>query len=307
MSNYHIPVMLDQAVEALQIQPEGVYVDMTFGGGSHTRKILSMNDSIKVYSFDQDDDAIANAEAVAEDFGDRFTFIKSNFKNLRTELSLNKVKRIDGILFDLGVSSYQIDTPEKGFSFQYNGKLDMRMDQSSGETAEEVVNSYKLDELVKIFREYGEEKESYKIAKAIVSERTINRITETDQLALIIDKAAKSKMKQKAKARIFQALRIHVNGELDVLKTALRDSVYIMNPKARIVVISYHSLEDRIVKQFFRHENKDCVCPSNFPECRCSKVSTLKIITNKPVLPDEEEISVNARARSAKMRVAEKI
>ncbi len=307
MSEYHIPVMLNEAVESMRIKSGGVYVDMTFGGGSHTRRILDSDDSIKVYSFDQDDDAIANAESVSRDYGDRFTFVKSNFSNLRTELSLHKVKRIDGILFDLGVSSYQIDTPEKGFSFQYNGKLDMRMDRSSGETAEDVVNSYKLDELVKIFREYGEEKEAYRIAKAIVNKRAESRITETDQLAFVIDEAVRSRMKQKAKARIFQALRIHVNGELDVLKTALRDSVYILNPEARIVVISYHSLEDRIVKKIFQHEKKDCVCPSSFPECRCSKEQTLKIITNKPVLPSEEEISVNARARSAKMRVAEKI
>ncbi len=307
MSEYHIPVMLHEAVDAMQIKSDGVYVDMTFGGGSHTRKMLESNESARVFSFDQDDAAIVNAEAVSRDFGDRFTFIKSNFSNLRTELSLLRVKRIDGILFDLGVSSYQIDTPEKGFSFQYNGRLDMRMDQSCGETAEEVVNSYKLDELVKIFREYGEEKEAYRIAKAIVNKRTDKPIADTDRLAMIIDEAVKSRMKQKAKARIFQALRIHVNGELDVLKTALRDSVYILNPEARIVVISYHSLEDRIVKKFFQHEKKDCLCPSTFPECRCSKEQTLKIITNKPLLPTEEEISVNARARSAKMRVAQKI
>ncbi|MCF7793762.1 MAG: 16S rRNA (cytosine(1402)-N(4))-methyltransferase RsmH [Candidatus Cloacimonetes bacterium] len=305
MSSYHVPVLLDEAIDALQIKPGGIYIDATLGGGGHTQKILQTNDQIHLFSFDQDEESLKQTKPLVQKYSN-LTIIKENFANLRTCLALERIKKIDGILFDLGVSSHQINAAERGFSFSLEGKLDMRMNAESDLTAFEIINKFEPKKLKNIFLEYGEEKEAFKIAREIAKAREIRQIETTLELAQIIDRATSSKKKIKAKARIFQALRIYINGEIEVLKTALSDAVKILNPGSRIVVISYHSLEDRIVKKFFQNEELDCVCPNGFLKCVCDKESTLKIITRKPLLPSEDEISRNPRARSAKMRIAER-
>jgi len=306
MTLYHKPVMLSEALEFLNIHPIGIYVDATLGGGGHTEAILKTCSKISLYSFDQDPEAIAFCQERFKNNYPNLILIKDNFQNLRTRLSLERIRRIDGILFDLGVSSHQIDSSQRGFSFEKDSELDMRMNPDQGISAREIVNTFDRESLKRIFYDYGEEKEAGRITNAIIKLRMQQEIVTTLQLARIIEKIAHSPKKQKTKARIFQALRIYVNGELDKLKSALRDSVNILNPGGRIVVISYHSLEDRIVKRFFLEEQKDCICPPNFPKCVCDKQSRLKVLTKKPVRASEREISINLRARSARMRAAEK-
>jgi 16S rRNA (cytosine1402-N4)-methyltransferase len=305
MSDYHVPVLLKESVEALALQPNGIYVDATLGGGGHTEAILKTQPEIRLFSFDQDEDAWQQTEHLLDEYPN-LTIVQDNFANLRTRLALERIKNIDGILFDLGVSSHQINQPERGFSFSLEGKLDMRMNAENEVTAYEIINHFDPKELKRIFLEYGEEKEAGKIARAIAEARSKKQLETTLDLANIIDQSVFSKQKIKAKARVFQALRIYINGEMEALRIALSDAVKMLNPGGRIIVISYHSLEDRIVKKFFQYEEKECVCPTNFPKCICGKKSTLKILTNKPLIPSEDEISHNPRARSAKMRIAEK-
>ncbi len=306
MTEYHVPVLLEESLDGLNIRPERVYIDATLGGGGHTREMLRRHPDIRVFGFDQDPDAIAQSEELSREFGDRFKAIHANFSEMRTHLALNFVRRIDGILFDLGVSSHQFDTAERGFGFQDDSVLDMRMDRGRGQSAADVVNKMPVEELKKIFIEYGEERESGRIARAIERERLGAEIRTTAQLASIIDRATQSHMKSKARARIFQALRIHVNQELEHLKKGLEDAVDLLNETGRIVTISYHSLEDRIVKQYFIYEEKSCVCLPSLPTCMCSKTSRLKVLTRKPLCPPDEEITRNSRARSAKLRIAER-
>ncbi len=305
---YHVPVLLEVCVEAMQLKDNGIYVDATAGGGSHSEALLQANPTIQLYAFDQDPEAIASASEHLAQFNDRIHLIQDNFSHLRTRLALQKIKHIDGILFDLGVSSHQIDIAERGFSFQQSGILDMRMNQEVGVPAFEIVNHYGYEQLAKIFREYGEEPDAGKVARVILHAREKHPIQTTDDLSMLIDEnfPQNPKFKTKMKARIFQALRIYVNRELENLQAVLVDCTNILNPGGRIVVISYHSLEDRIVKNYFRAEEKACICPDNFPKCICNKKSRLKIITRKPLLPDSSEILTNSRSRSAKLRVAER-
>jgi len=223
-----------------------------------------------------------------------------------TQISLMKIKSINGILFDLGSSSYQFDEATKGFSFQQDGILDMRMNPSIEMTAEIAVNQLSVKELADIFYQYGEEKKSYQIANEIIKRRQVQPIKTTLELANIIEKCVPKNLSVKSKARVFQALRIFINDEINVLKTALEDAVKLLQPTGIISVISYHSLEDRTVKNFFKESELDCICPSDFFECRCSKVSSLKVLTKKPIVPSDEEIKINSRARSAKLRIAER-
>jgi len=307
MTNYHKSVLLDECLEGLNLHEGGIYVDTTFGGGGHTRAILERSSNTFVYAFDTDPDAAENAKYFYEKYPDRFELIKDDYVNLRTQLALRKVKAIDGILFDLGISSHQINEADRGFSFMLDGDLDMRMNPDLELSAADLVNQFSLDELKKIIQEYGEEKDAYRIARAIVNARDNEEIKTTLQLAEIVEKAAHGKKKQKSKARVFQALRIYINSEITFLETALTDAVRILNPKGRIVVISYHSLEDRVTKRVFAYQEKDCICPPDFPMCVCNKHSYLKLLTKKPQLPTEEEISINSRARSAKLRIAERL
>ena len=304
LKTYHEPVMLKESIEAMDLRPGGVVVDCTLGGGSHSLAILEKEPTVKLFSFDQDMDAVRHCKYLTEKYGDRITIINDNFANLRTRLALERVKNIDAILFDLGVSSHQIDTAVRGFSYMRDGRLDMRMDQQGDLTAETVVNEYSKEELVQIFREYGEERESSRIAAAICKYRKEQRLVTTGELAEIIDRATKSKMKIKARTRIFQALRVLINKELETLKIALKDAVNILNPGGKIVVLTYSSLEDRIVKKYFLFEQLSCVCPVSFPRCLCSKQQ--RLIINRDLTPAEGDKD-NIRARSARLRSATRL
>jgi len=307
LTEYHQPVMLREAVSFLAIKDYGVYVDATLGGGGHSLAVLEANKTTKLYSFDRDKDSINFCRKNEEKYPGRLKLFNDNFVNIRTRLALERITKIDGILFDLGVSYSQISTSSRGMSFDLDGRLDMRMNQEDELTAYHVVNKYPVAELSSIIREYGEEREALRIARGIEKKRSIKPIETTAELAEIVDRNTRSAFKIKAKARVFQGLRIYINGELEALRTALYDSVEMLNPGGRIVVISYHSLEDRIVKQIFVEEVKDCVCPPKFPKCVCGKIQRLRQITKKPLKPSEDEITENRKARSAKMRVAERI
>jgi 16S rRNA (cytosine1402-N4)-methyltransferase len=306
MKTFHKGIMTNEIIENMNIRDAGIYVDATLGGGDHTKALLESNKTIKVYAFDRDQNAIDFAKEDLQKYLDRLTILKSNFRDLRTCLALNKVSKIDGIIFDLGVSSHQIDNSARGFSFEQDGKLDMRMDREEKNTAADIINKYSYEELRDIFYSYGQERESNKIAGAVIRARQIKPIVTTAELSKLIDESTNSPKKIKAKARIFQALRIYVNREFESIQQAILDSVKILNQHGRIAVISYHSLEDRLIKHFFIEETKDCVCPPGFPKCICDKKSRLEIITKKPITPSEQEIEANPRARSAKLRIAER-
>lgn len=303
--HYHTTVLLQQTVDFLNVK-KGVFVDCTLGGGGHTELILSSNPDAFVYAFDKDPDAIAYASKRLEKYNGRFKIINSDFKNLRTKLALEKVKKIDGIIMDLGVSAYQFAAAERGFSFQHNAALDMRMDKTSLLTAKTFLNEADSTEIANVIKEYGEEKHAKKIAKAICAFTKTKELNTTFELAEIIDSVTPGLKAVKTKARVFQAIRIYVNGELEALKLALADAVNILSIGGKIAVISYHSLEDRIVKNVFKHEASDCICPSHILACNCNKVGRLKILTKKPFIPTEEEIKTNPKSRSARLRVAEK-
>ncbi len=309
MSQYHNPVMLNECLRYLNLRKGGVYVDATLGGGGHSLAMLQSNPEIKLYGFDQDIDAIEQAGQVLNAYQDQVELIHCNFKNLRTQLALRKVKAIDGILFDLGVSSHQFDDKSRGFSFEAENPLDMRMDRRIELTAQEIVNTLGVNELSRIFKEYGEELYAGRIARAIEQSRLISDILSTKDLSDIIESAVRGNPKDviKSKARIFQSLRIHLNDELPALERALVDSINILAPGGRIVALSYHSLEDRYVKQQFRIAAKGCDCPPRALKCNCNKKSILHILTNKPILASEEEVKQNSRARSAKLRAGERL
>lgn len=306
MSEFHSPVMIGKCLNYLNLQAGKVYVDATLGGGGHSLAMLQQEPEIKLFAFDQDMEAINEAHHVLS--GYNATLIQANFRDLRTQLAFRKVKGIDGILFDLGVSSHQLDETERGFSFDRDAKLDMRMNRESGITAETIINEYSFEELKRIFKEYGEEQASGRIARAVEREREKHHISSTLELAKIIESVVGvgSKESLKTKVRIFQALRICVNDELAALSSALNDAINLLNPGGRIVVMSYHSLEDRIVKNTFKDAETDCICPPAIIACICSHRSKIKMLTRKPITADPAEISQNVRSRSAKLRAAEK-
>ena len=305
--NYHEPVLLQESIEGLEVSSGKIFIDCTLGGGGHTESILKKNKEAFVYAFDQDLEAIKYSQKRLSEFSERIEFIHSNFSAITTQLALRKVNKVDGILMDLGVSGHQFDEGERGFSFKKEARLDMRMSNKQKETAFDVINNESSDKLVKIFKKYGEEREAKRIVHGIALARKKKDIETTTELAEIIENNTKSRHKSKAKARIFQAVRIYLNNELSVLETALRESTYLLNPGRRIAVISYHSLEDRIVKQYFRYCEKDCICPPRVLKCTCNKIKTMKRITKKPIIPTENEVKRNGRARSAKLRIAEKL
>ena len=306
---YHKPVMLKECIEALNIHDDAIIVDATMGGGGHSQAILEANKTVHLFAFDQDPDAISFASERLAKFGDRLTIIQDNFVNMRTSLAFQEINRVDGILFDLGVSSFQIDEAERGFTFSQESPLDMRMDKSRDLTAEDILNDYDLDALTKIFRDYGEEKSAWKIAKLVVHERANKRFRTSTDLNKLIEAnfQINPKFITKILSRVYQALRIEVNREMEVLTSVLKDALNILNPGGRLVVESYHSLEDKIVKDFMKYEALDCTCPPSFPICNCGKKSTLKLLTRKPLVADKEEVRSNNRARSAKLRIAEKL
>lgn len=309
MSVYHIPVMADQCVEYLKLRPEGVYVDATLGAGGHSLAMLKACPHVSLFGFDRDSEAIREAETKLVAYQSRVQIIQAPFSSLRSQLALRKVSAIDGILFDLGVSSHQLDEAARGFSFDRDAALDMRMDKGQALTAAELVNGAPLKELATIFREYGEELQAGRVARAIEKARAQAPISTTSQLARVLESVAGSGSREslKTKLRIFQALRIAVNSELDELRAALTDALMMLRPGGRVVVMSYHSLEDRIVKNAFRDAAKGCVCPPRQMICNCGMRPVLKLITPRPVCASPEEVAANPRSRGAKLRVAEKL
>ena len=304
----HYSVLANECMELLDIKPDGIYVDCTLGGAGHTRLILSrLGENGRVIGIDRDNDALANAKEKIND--SRFTPFKSNYEDVATVLDELGIEKADGFLFDLGVSSYQLDTPERGFSYINDAPLDMRMDTSGGITAYDVVNTYSESELARIIFEYGEDKFSRRIASRIVRERNEAPIATTGKLSEIVSAAVPSQAKSGGHPakRTFQAIRIEVNGELSSVGKALESAAARLKKGGRIAVISFHSLEDRIVKNTFATLASPCTCPKDFPICVCNKVPTVKVVTRHPVLPSEEELKENSRSHSAKLRAAEGI
>lgn len=297
---YHIPVLLDECMEHLDIKPNGVYIDLTMGGGGHTSEILRrLGAEGRLYSLDQDPDAEANAPD-----DERFTFVASNFRFVRGNIRLRGVEGVDGILADLGVSSHHFDAKHRGFSFRGDAPLDMRMNTRAKVTAADIVNSYTNDALSKIFAEYGELDTTWKIANCIERARRVAPITTTAALVEAVKPCTPPKDEAKFLTKLFQALRIEVNAEMEALKMALEQSLKLLKPGGRLVVISYHSLEDRIVKNFMRSGNAEGRIEKDFYG---RSTSPLRVVTRKAIVPTDEEITRNPRSRSAKLRVAEKI
>lgn len=304
----HYSVLLNEAVAGLNIKENGVYVDCTLGGAGHSLEILKQLTDGKLYAFDQDSVALENAKDKLKDYVDKVVFIKSNFKNLREKLLEHGVTEVDGVLYDLGVSSPQLDTPERGFSYNYDTRLDMRMDTDAKISAYEIVNEYDYNELVKIFYRYGEEKFSKQIARNVEKKRLEKPIETTFELVDIIKEsipAAKRRTGGHPAKRVFQAIRIAVNNELSVFEDSLEQAIDIVKKDGRISVITFHSLEDRICKQIFNSYAKRKEIPKNLPILPEESLAKLKIITRKPIYPTDKELEENNRSRSAKLRVAE--
>lgn len=301
----HKSVLLQECIEMLDIDPEGIYVDGTLGGAGHSLEICKRLKGGKLIAFDRDEDAIVNAKEKLKEYPDKVIFVHDNFSQLKKALQNIEIYSINGILLDLGVSSYQLDNPERGFSYMKDAPLDMRMDRRSELTAFHVINEYSKEELVRILRDYGEEKWAVRIADFIVKKRSEKLIETTQELVDIIKASIPRKAreeKQHPAKRTFQAIRIEVNGELEIIRDTLKSGIDLLAPGGVMAVITFHSLEDRIVKNCFREEAKDCICPPQLPICRCEHSSRVELINRKPVLPCEEELNENPRSRSAKLR-----
>ena len=306
----HISVLLDETIDGLNINPNGIYVDGTLGGGGHAYQICKrLSPKGRLIGIDQDGEALEAARTRLKEFEDRITLVRSNYCEIDTILKDLEVTKVDGIVLDLGVSSYQLDNLERGFSYKSDAPLDMRMDQRQGKTAADVVNKYSEDELYRVIKNYGEDKFAKNIAKHIVQARKVSEIQTTSQLSEIIKSAIPMKFQARGghpAKKTFQAIRIEVNRELTVLKDSLDTMIDHLVPGGRICVITFHSLEDRIVKTKFRENENPCTCPPDFPVCVCGKVSKGKVITRKPIVPLEEEILNNKRAKSSKLRIFER-
>ena len=305
----HYSVLLKESVDYLDVKPDGIYIDATLGGGGHSYEILSRG-AKRVIGIDQDSEAIDAATKRLCEFRDKAVTVNRNFSEIKSILDELGIEKIDGAVMDLGVSSYQLDNAERGFSYMHDAPLDMRMNRNTPKSAYDVVNTYSEQELMRIFYEYGEEKWSSRIAKFIVEKRKEKEILTTYELSDIIKaaipKAARMDGGHPAK-RIFQAIRIEVNGELEILKQAICDFTDVLKPGGVLSIITFHSLEDRIVKKTFVELAKGCTCPKSFPVCVCNKTPEIKILTSKPILPSERELDENSRSKSAKLRVAVKL
>ncbi|MFT5913735.1 MAG: 16S rRNA (cytosine1402-N4)-methyltransferase [Flammeovirgaceae bacterium] len=297
---YHVPVMLQECLDGLAIKPDGIYVDVTFGGGGHSKAILEKLDTGKLIAFDQDIDAKANAEVLKSD---NFILAESNFRHLKRYLRLHNIEKVDGILADLGISSHQIDTAERGFSIRYDADLDMRMNQSQELGAKEIVNDYDEEKLANVLWKYGELRNSRHLAKAIMQERVAGKIQTTGELINVIKRYAKRGKENTFYAQVFQALRMETNDEMGALYEMLEQGLEVLNEDGRFVVMAYHSLEDRPVKNFFRSGNFEGKVEKDFYG---NPQTPFKQITRKPTIADQEELAINPRARSAKLRIVEK-
>lgn len=306
----HISVLLEETIEGLNIKPDGIYVDGTLGGGGHAWHVCSqLSDKGRFIGIDQDEAAIAAGGDRLKEFGDRVTIVRSNYCNMKQVLHELGITKVDGIVLDLGVSSHQLDTAERGFSYMEDAPLDMRMDRRQEKTAKDIVNGYSEKELFRVIRDYGEDSFAKNIAKHIVAYRETKEIETTRELTEIIRGAIPMKIQKNGghpAKKTFQAIRIELNQELEVLNNTLNDMIELLNEDGRICIITFHSLEDRIVKRIFRKNEDPCECPPNFPVCVCGKKSQGKVVTKKPILPSLEEQEVNSRSKSAKLRVFEK-
>ena len=306
----HQSVLLEETVGNLRVKPDGIYVDGTLGGGGHALAVCQrLSAKGRLIGIDQDQAAIKAAGERLQDFQRNVTIIRSNYCNMKRELQKIGITSVDGIVLDLGVSSYQLDNSERGFTYREDVPLDMRMDQRNPRTAKDIVNQYSENELYRVIRDYGEDKFAKNIAKHICIARQEKCIETTGELAEIIKRAIPMKIRATGghpAKRTFQAIRIELNQELEVLKNSLDDMIDILNDQGRICIITFHSLEDRIVKNIFRNNENPCTCPTEFPVCVCGKRSKGRVITRKPILPGEEELQYNSRSKSAKLRVFER-
>lgn len=311
MNFEHIPVLLEETLEYLDPKSGGVYIDGTLGGAGHSLEIVKrITPGGMLLGIDQDSNAIDAAKKHLEAYKENVIIVHDNFKNIKAIAEESGFNDVDGILLDIGVSSHQLDEEERGFSYMHDGPLDMRMDTDRDYDASDIIESATEQELTRIFRDYGEEKWSARIAKFIIEERKNSRIDTTFKLVDIIKKAIPASARREGghpAKRTFQALRIAVNDELEVLEQAVRDAVDILKPGGRLAVITFHSLEDRIVKTAFNNMERPCTCPPKLPVCVCGKVPLIKVVTKKPVAAGEKELSVNTRSKSAKLRVAERV
>ena len=308
----HKSVLLYETIDSLNVKPDGIYVDGTLGGGGHALEVCRrLGEYGRLIGIDQDADAIAAASERLRDYEDRVTIVRSNYEEIQSVLKDLGIEKADGIYLDLGVSSYQLDTPERGFTYrEEDAPLDMRMDQRNTRTAADIVNTYSEFDLYRIIRDYGEDKFAKNIAKHIVRARETKRIETTGELTEIIKEAVPAKVRAVGghpSNKTFQAIRIELNQELEVLNNSIDTMIDLLNPGGRLAVITFHSLEDRIVKIRFRNNENPCTCPPDFPVCVCGKVSKGRVITRKPVVPSEEEINGNKRSKSSKLRVFERI
>lgn len=306
----HVSVLLNETIDGLNINPDGIYVDGTLGGGGHAYEVCKrLSDKGRLIGIDQDGEALEAAREHLKEFEDKITLVRSNYCEIDTILKDLDINKVDGIVLDLGVSSYQLDNLERGFSYKSDAPLDMRMDQRQVKTAADVVNTYSENELFRIIRDYGEDKFAKNIAKHIVMERQKKPFETTAQLSEVIKHSIPMKFQNKGghpAKKTFQAIRIEVNKELTVLRDSIDKMIELLNENGRICIITFHSLEDRIVKTKFRENENPCTCPPDFPVCVCGKVSKGKVITRKPIVPGDKEITENKRAKSSKLRIFER-
>ncbi len=306
----HRSVLLEETIDGLHIIPDGIYVDGTLGGGGHSYEVCRrLGDKGSIIGIDQDAAAIEAAGIRLKDFGGKVRIVRANYSDMKSKLHELGIDKVDGIILDLGVSSYQLDTAERGFSYRADAPLDMRMDTRQQITARDIVNGYGEEELYRVIRDYGEDKFARNIAKHIVMERGKHPIETTGELTEIVRRAIPMKYQKRSghpAKRTFQAIRIELNRELEVLRDSLDDMIELLNPGGRLCIITFHSLEDRIVKSAFKKNENPCTCPQDFPVCVCGKVSKGSIVTRKPILPGEEEMELNSRSKSAKLRIFER-
>lgn len=310
MSFQHTPVLLKEIIENLNIKEDGIYVDGTLGGAGHSSEIAKRLTTGKLVGIDQDKNALKKSSEVLSPYKENVILVHDNYENIDIVLKNLSIPKVDGILLDIGVSSHQLDEESRGFSYNKDAPLDMRMDNTNETTAWDIVNNYSQNELERIIFDYGEDRWAKRIAEFIVIERQIKPIDTTLELVTAIKKAIPKAVRMEGHhpaKKTFQAIRIEVNRELDVLKNSIEKMVELLNPGGRLLIITFHSLEDRIVKEHFRELYKDCICPSEIPQCVCEKRREINIITRKPITPSEEELSNNPRSRSSKLRIAEKI